>query len=57
MMKEKPASSIAVVAAIVAIAGLVGFALHCGFDGALLTLGVAAIAGLGGVKLRDILKG
>lgn len=56
-MKDKAPPAAAVIVAICAIAFLIGFALHLGYDGALLTLGVAAIAGLGGVKLRDILKG
>lgn len=56
-MKDKAPPAAAVIVAIIAIGLLVGFALHLGYDGAILTLGVAAIAGLGGVKLRDIFKG
>lgn len=56
-MKEKAPAAAAVIVAIIAIAFLIGFALHLGHDGALLTLGVGAIAGLGGFKVRDIFKG
>ena len=49
--------SIVIVVAIGAIAGLVGFGIAQGLDGTLLSLGVAAIAALGGIKIRDILDG
>jgi len=54
--KEKVPPAIAVIVAIVAIAFLIAYALHLGYDGALLALGVGAIAGLGGFKVRDIFK-
>jgi len=48
--------TIAVVAAILGIVFLVGFAIQQGHDGAILSLGIAVIAALGGVKIRDIFK-
>ena len=56
-MNGRQTSSIVVGLAIAAIFGLVGLAVANDHDGALLSLGVAAIAALGGVKLRDIFKG
>ena len=49
--------TIVIVVAVVTIGALVGFALSQGHDGNLLTLGVAAIAALAGVKLRDLFDG
>ncbi len=54
-MRDKGSISIVIVA-ILAIVFLDSFALYLGYDGALLTLAVASIAGLGGFKVRDIFK-
>jgi len=40
------------ITAIVCIAGIEVFALHQGFDGALIALVLAAIAGIAGFKLK-----
>lgn len=43
-------------AAILGIVLLVDFAIQQGHNGAILSLGIAVIAALGGVKIRDIFK-
>lgn len=43
--------------AMVCIAGLVGYALHLGQDGAILSLGLAGIAGIAGVKIGGLKSG
>jgi len=48
--------TVAVVAAILGIVLLVGFAIQQGHNGAILSLGIAVIAALGGVKIRDIFR-
>lgn len=44
-----------VISAIAAITGIELFALSQGVNGQLMTLTVAAIAGLGGYKIKDLL--
>lgn len=48
--------TVAVVAAILGIVLLVSFAIQQDHNGAILSLGIAVIAALGGVKIRDIFK-
>ena len=55
-MNGRQTSSIVVACAILGVFGLVAFAIYEGHNGAVLSLGVAAIAALGGVKIKDIFK-
>ena len=55
-MKERASSAIATIVAILSLAGLEALALHKEVDGTLFVPVVAAIAGLGGFKVRDIFK-
>lgn len=48
-------SQIVTLVAILSIAGLEALALHKGIDGQLFSLTLAAIAGIAGFNLRDIL--
>jgi len=41
-----------VITAIVCVTGLEAYALHCGIDGGMLALALAAIAGLAGYQLK-----
>lgn len=45
------------IVAILVIGGLIAYATSQGFNGGLLTSGVAIIAGLGGYSVRTIVKG